>query len=70
MDKDFPRPSSLATVCSVRMGQSPGWLLFQGLMATTLFYTAHWRTYVCDTLQVGLTSCRIISLDSSLVGSM
>lgn len=44
---------SLATVCSVRMGQGPGWLLFQGLMATTLFYTAHWRTYVCGTLQFG-----------------
>jgi len=35
------------------MGQSPGWLLFQGLMATTLFYMAHWRTYVCGTLQFG-----------------
>ena len=44
------------------MGLSPGWLLFQGLMATTLFYMAHWRTYVCGTLQVCLTSSNLISL--------
>jgi len=44
---------SVASCCSVRLGQHLGWLLFQSFMGSTLFYTAHWRTYTTGTLLFG-----------------
>lgn len=42
---------SLCACCSVRLGLFQGWLIFQCLMASTLFYSAHWQTYVSGTMQ-------------------
>jgi len=44
---------SVASCCSVRLGQHLGWLLFQSFMGSILFYTAHWRTYTTGTLLFG-----------------
>lgn len=44
---------SVASCCAVRLGLYPGWMLFQCLCASTLFYCAHWQTYVSGTLQFG-----------------
>ncbi|XP_023331980.1 cholinephosphotransferase 1 isoform X2 [Eurytemora carolleeae] len=44
---------SLASCCAVQLGRYPGWMLFQCLCASTLFYCAHWQTYVSGTLQFG-----------------
>jgi len=44
---------SLASCCAVRLGLYPGWMLFQCLCASTLFYCAHWQTYVSGTLTFG-----------------
>lgn len=44
---------SLATCCAVRLGQYPAWMMFQCLCASTLFYMAHWQTYVSGTLTFG-----------------
>lgn len=44
---------SVASCCAVRLGMYPGWMLFQCLCASTLFYCAHWQTYVSGTLTFG-----------------
>merc|ERR1719442_327118 len=44
---------SIASSCAVRLGLYPGWMLFQCLCASTLFYCAHWQTYVSGTLTFG-----------------
>eukprot|EP00092_Neocalanus_flemingeri_P010195 GFUD01010986.1.p1 GENE.GFUD01010986.1~~GFUD01010986.1.p1 ORF type:complete len:412 (+),score=82.52 GFUD01010986.1:65-1300(+) len=44
---------SVASACAVRLGLYPGWMLFQCLCASTLFYCAHWQTYVSGTLTFG-----------------
>merc|ERR1719336_3507136 len=44
---------SIASCCAVRLGLYPGWMLFQCLCASTLFYCAHWQTYVSGTLTFG-----------------
>jgi phosphatidylglycerophosphate synthase len=44
---------SLASCCAVQLGRYPCWMLFQCLCASTLFYCAHWQTYVSGTLQFG-----------------
>jgi len=45
---------SIATCCAVQLGKFPDWMLFQCLCASTLFYCAHWQTYVSGTMQFGL----------------
>ena len=37
---------SIAVCCAVQLGTQPYWLFCQCLMAVTLFYCAHWQTYV------------------------
>ena len=37
---------SNAGACSMGMGYLPYWMMYQCLMATFLFYLAHWQTYV------------------------
>jgi len=44
---------SLASCCAVQLGRYPAWMLFQCICASTLFYCAHWQTYVSGTLQFG-----------------
>ncbi|KAK4315782.1 hypothetical protein Pmani_013020 [Petrolisthes manimaculis] len=44
---------SLGVCCSVRLGTHPYWMFFQCMMAVTLFYCAHWQTYVSGTLRFG-----------------
>lgn len=44
---------SLSVCCAVRLGTYPYWMFFQCLMAVTLFYCAHWQTYVSGTLRFG-----------------
>ncbi|XP_047491542.1 cholinephosphotransferase 1-like isoform X2 [Penaeus chinensis] len=44
---------SLGVSCSVRLGALPYWMFFQCMMAVTLFYCAHWQTYVSGTLRFG-----------------
>ncbi|CAL4124098.1 unnamed protein product, partial [Meganyctiphanes norvegica] len=44
---------SLSVCCAVRLGTHPYWMFFQCLMAVTLFYCAHWQTYVSGTLRFG-----------------
>ncbi|XP_027222702.1 cholinephosphotransferase 1 isoform X1 [Penaeus vannamei] len=44
---------SLGVSCSVRLGTLPYWMFFQCMMAVTLFYCAHWQTYVSGTLRFG-----------------
>lgn len=44
---------SLGVACSVRLGTHPYWMFFQTMMAVTLFYCAHWQTYVSGTLRFG-----------------
>jgi len=43
----------LASSCSVRLGQNLPFMLFQHLIASSLFYCAHWQTYVSGTMQFG-----------------
>lgn len=45
---------SLGVCCSVRLGTLPYWMFFQCMMAVTLFYCAHWQTYVSGTLRFGM----------------
>ncbi|XP_050691772.1 cholinephosphotransferase 1-like isoform X2 [Eriocheir sinensis] len=45
---------SLGVCCSVRLGTLPYWMFFQCMMAVSLFYCAHWQTYVSGTLRFGL----------------
>lgn len=44
---------SVASCCAVQLGRYPAWMLFQCLCGSTLFYCAHWQTYVSGTLQFG-----------------
>lgn len=44
---------SISSCCAVQLGEYPGWMLFQCLCASTLFYCAHWQTYVSGTLTFG-----------------
>ncbi|XP_042239794.1 cholinephosphotransferase 1-like isoform X4 [Homarus americanus] len=44
---------SIGVCCSVRLGTHPYWMFFQCMMAVTLFYCAHWQTYVSGTLRFG-----------------
>ena len=37
---------TLAGACAMGMGHLPYWMMYQCLMATFLFYIAHWQTYV------------------------
>jgi hypothetical protein len=37
---------ALSTCIAVQLGERPGWMFFQCITATTLFYCAHWQTYV------------------------
>ena len=34
------------------MGYLPYWMMYQCLMATFLFYLAHWQTYVTGKLEI------------------
>merc|ERR1711894_2752 len=43
----------LAGACSMGMGYLPYWMMYQCLMATFLFYLAHWQTYVTGQMRFG-----------------
>lgn len=38
---------------AVQLGHYPAMMFFQCIAATTLFYSAHWQTYVSGTLRFG-----------------
>ncbi|KAG4068222.1 hypothetical protein HA402_008863 [Bradysia odoriphaga] len=44
---------ALSACISVRLGFYPKWMFFQCFCAMTLFYCAHWQTYVSGTLRFG-----------------
>ncbi|CAH0385409.1 unnamed protein product [Bemisia tabaci] len=44
---------AVSACISVKMGNSPGWMFFQCFCACTLFYCAHWQTYVSGTMRFG-----------------
>jgi len=63
---------SIASCCAVRLGLYPGWMLFQCLCASTLFYCAHWQTYVSGTLTFGtidVTEGQIVVMAVMLLSS-
>merc|ERR1719336_3331174 len=63
---------SIASCCAVRLGMYPGWMLFQCLCASTLFYCAHWQTYVSGTLTFGtidVTEGQIVVMAVMLLSS-
>ncbi|XP_053671489.1 cholinephosphotransferase 1 [Anopheles nili] len=44
---------ALSACISVQLGYYPSWMFFQCFCAMTLFYCAHWQTYVSGTLRFG-----------------
>ncbi|CAH0560793.1 unnamed protein product [Brassicogethes aeneus] len=44
---------ALSACIAVQLGHYPGWMFFQCFCAMTLFYCAHWQTYVSGTLRFG-----------------
>ncbi|XP_019869588.1 cholinephosphotransferase 1 isoform X1 [Aethina tumida] len=44
---------ALSACIAVQLGNYPGWMFFQCFCAMTLFYCAHWQTYVSGTLRFG-----------------
>lgn len=44
---------ALSACVAVQLGNYPGWMFFQCFCAMTLFYCAHWQTYVSGTLRFG-----------------
>ncbi|KAF5287225.1 hypothetical protein FQA39_LY16002 [Lamprigera yunnana] len=44
---------ALSACIAVQLGFYPGWMFFQCFCAMTLFYCAHWQTYVSGTLRFG-----------------
>merc|ERR1719490_681829 len=64
---------SVGSCCALRMGEYPAWLLFQCLTASSLFYCAHWQTYVSGTLQFGyidVTEGQLVVMGVMLVSSL
>merc|ERR1719309_1174915 len=64
---------SLASCCALRMGEYPVWFLFQCLTASSLFYCAHWQTYVSGTLQFGyidVTEGQLVVMGVMLISSL
>ncbi|XP_063909530.1 cholinephosphotransferase 1-like isoform X4 [Zophobas morio] len=44
---------ALSATIAIQLGYYPGWMFFQCFCAMTLFYCAHWQTYVSGTLRFG-----------------
>ncbi|XP_055941538.1 cholinephosphotransferase 1-like isoform X2 [Argiope bruennichi] len=44
---------SLGVCIAVQLGMFPSWMFVQCFIAMTLFYSAHWQTYVSGTLRFG-----------------
>ncbi|XP_060530192.1 cholinephosphotransferase 1 isoform X4 [Cylas formicarius] len=44
---------ALSACTAVQLGNYPAWMFFQCFCAMTLFYCAHWQTYVSGTLRFG-----------------
>lgn len=44
---------ALGVCIAVQLGSFPSWMFFQCFAAITLFYCAHWQTYVSGTLRFG-----------------
>jgi len=64
---------SLASCCALRLGDYPAWMLFQCLTASTLFYCAHWQTYVSGTMQFGyidVTEGQMVVMGVMLLSSL
>lgn len=64
---------SIASCCALRMGTYPAWLLFQCLTASSMFYLAHWQTYVSGTLQFGyidVTEGQLVVMGVMLVSTL
>ncbi|XP_052563270.1 cholinephosphotransferase 1 isoform X1 [Culex pipiens pallens] len=58
---------ALSACISVQLGFYPRWMFFQCFCAMTLFYCAHWQTYVSGTLRFGKidvteAQCTIIAI--------
>ncbi|KAF4524406.1 hypothetical protein B566_EDAN009322 [Ephemera danica] len=67
---------ALSCCIAVQLGERPNWMLFQCFTAMTLFYVAHWQTYVSGTLKFGKVdvteaqfSIMFIHLITSIFGS-
>ena len=44
---------SIAACAAVQLGNHPNWMFMQCGCAVTLFYCAHWQTYIEGTLKFG-----------------
>lgn len=44
---------AISACTAVQLGNYPAWMFFQCFCAMTLFYCAHWQTYVSGTLRFG-----------------
>ncbi|XP_030745692.1 cholinephosphotransferase 1 isoform X1 [Sitophilus oryzae] len=44
---------AISACTAVQLGNYPAWMFFQSFCAMTLFYCAHWQTYVSGTLRFG-----------------
>ena len=63
---------TLAGACSMSMGFIPYWMLYECLMATFLFYLAHWQTYVTGQMRFGsfdVTEAQISMMTVMLVSA-
>lgn len=67
---------SLGICIAVRLGSYPNWMFFQCFIAITLFYCAHWQTYITGSLKFGkfdVTECQcsitVVHLISAALGT-
>uniref|UniRef100_A0A1L8DYA7 diacylglycerol cholinephosphotransferase n=2 Tax=Nyssomyia neivai TaxID=330878 RepID=A0A1L8DYA7_9DIPT len=64
---------ALSACISVQIGHHPYWMFFQCFCAMTLFYCAHWQTYVSGTLRFGkidVTEAQIIIMGIHVISGI
>ncbi|XP_059490082.1 cholinephosphotransferase 1 isoform X1 [Neocloeon triangulifer] len=57
---------ALSACIAVQLGEKPGWMLFQCFTGMTMFYFAHWQTYVSGTLK--FTKVDVTEAQCSIMG--
>ncbi|XP_050300423.1 choline/ethanolaminephosphotransferase 1 isoform X7 [Anthonomus grandis grandis] len=64
---------AVSACTAVQLGNYPAWMFFQCFCAMTLFYCAHWQTYVSGTLRFGkvdVTEAQITIMTILLVSAI
>lgn len=64
---------ALSACISCQLGEYPNWLFFQCFCAITLFYCAHWQTYVSGTLRFGkidVTEAQVTIMGIHIISAM